>query len=171
MGGSIALEVSARGLGRVAGLALIDAHSGGDSPSRLEARSTQIAYAREHGLATLVREKLWPSYVHPSHLSDQDLLELVQAMAVGCGLEQFDRQGELLASRKDRTEVLTALEVPILLVAGADDVLCPEVLQVKMAQSAPAAHREQIEGCGHFAVLESAECVLHLLEGWLARCS
>lgn len=171
MGGSIALEVCAQGAARVTGLALVDAQPGVDLSGRREARQAQLAYAGEHGLAALIRDKLWPLYVHADRLADERLMQIIQGMAQRCGCEQFARHSDLLATRKDRMHVLSMLAVPVLLLAGEHDVLCPDALQIAMAQRLADGHYERIPGCGHFAVLEAPERVEALLLDWLRRCA
>jgi pimeloyl-ACP methyl ester carboxylesterase len=170
MGGSIALEVCAREPGRVAGLALLDAHPWADSPGRHAVRQSQLAFAQEHGLRALVRDRLWSSYVHPSRLDDAALLGLVQDMAEACGLAQFACQIDLLASRLQRLHVLAALRVPTLIAAGSDDVLCPRDWQQVMSTGLAQGVLAFIDGCGHFAVLESPQRAQVLLVDWLRTC-
>lgn len=170
MGGSIALEVCARDPGRVAGLALLDTHPWADPPGRHAARQGQLAYAHKHGLRALVRDQLWASYVPPSRRDDAALLRLVQDMAEACGLAQFACQIDLLASRQQRLEVLAALQVPTLIAAGSDDALCPPDWQQAMSARLAQGTLAFIDGCGHFAVLESPQRAQLLLVDWLRVC-
>ncbi len=176
LGGSIALEIGALAPQRLLGLALIDAHPYGEAvpgstpAARQAARIEQLEHARRHGLADLVRRRLWPSYVAEQRLQDAALRERIAAMAERCGLAAFERQIEMMRQRVDRRAVLAALPVPTLVAWGRDDRLCPDAWQQAYTAAHPQLRRAALPGCGHFAVLEDPPALAeHLLE-WLDAC-
>ena len=150
----------------VAGLALIDTHPWADPPGRAEARRAQLALARQQGLPAVIAQ-LWPGYVHPHRQGDEALRAIVTAMAQACGLAQYERQLGLLASRADRTAVLAALRVPVLVAAGLQDALCPAGWQQAMHELNAGSALRLLEEAGHFAVLERPAEMAQALLAWL----
>nr|CBA30065.1 hypothetical protein Csp_A15290 [Curvibacter putative symbiont of Hydra magnipapillata] len=167
MGGSIALEICAQAPHRVEGLALVSCQARGDSRVGAETRSKLVEYATQFGLGTLVRDKLWPLYVHQSRLNDQSLLEAVIAMAERAGMQSYKSQGQLLASRSDHLKTLASLTVPVAIVAGDSDLLCTPIHQAEMMSVSRNGKRTEIQNCGHMSPLEHPQSVLSALSTWL----
>lgn len=171
MGGSVALEICAQAAERVAGLALVGSQPRGETTERTQARSTSVDFARAHGIEMLVQEQLWPIYVHPDRRDDPAMQELVVSMASDAGFAAYERQHRLLASRRDHSATLAALDVPVLIAAGDSDALCPPALQAQMAAVARRSVRVEFRRCGHLAPLEAPSPLAAALADWLAASS
>ena len=168
MGGSVALEICAQAPQRVRALALISCQPRGDVPGSAQARAGDVAHARLHGIAALVRERLWSRYVHPCHLDDAPMLAAVLAMAQDAGVQAYETQHLLLASRRDHLDTLAALDVPVLVAGGDADQLCPPSAQSDMADRVRQAVRVQLSGCGHLSPLEAPQALAAVMAEWLS---
>lgn len=167
MGGSVALELCAQAPHRVEALALISCQPRGDSKEGADARSTFLSYAAEFGMSALIRERLWPNYVHSTRLSDQALLDAVCAMAERAGILSYQSQHRLLASRRDHSATLASLQVPVAIVSGDSDLLCTPAQQVEMLTMSRFARSTEIKKCGHLSPLEDPGSVSTALCSWL----
>lgn len=171
MGGSVALEICALAADRVAGLALVSSQPHGEPSERTLARAAWVEFAHAHGVEALVREHLWPNYVHPGMRGDMALLGTVLDMACDVGLGAYECQHLLLASRRDHATTLAMLEMPVLVAGGDSDALCAPALQALMARSARRATRVEFSDCGHFCPLEAPAPLAAALCDWLAASS
>jgi pimeloyl-ACP methyl ester carboxylesterase len=66
-------------------------------------------------------------------------------------------------------EALLRIEVPVLVVSGEYDVVCPRRAAEIMLEHLPAAEYEEIPGAGHLLTDEAPEAVTAILRAWLGR--
>lgn len=169
LGGLIALEMVAQQPERVARLALVGAGAGPETPEGAAVRRAGATQAEAKGLAEHVREDLWPRYHAQVRDADRILLPLLASMAEAVGLATYKVQISLALSRADSRPRLAALAMPLLLVCGGADRLCPPERHAEIAERVPSARRETLADCGHFAPLERPQAVRELLRDWLAK--
>lgn len=166
LGAIVALELAAQAPHRIAAMALVagNAHA---VPAADHAPRRSAVAGIDPG--RLVSETLWPRYVHPSRLQDDCLRALIAAMAKACPAGTAERQTELALSRADSRPRLGRLAMPVLILSGADDVIAPPELQAEMADSFPQAQWTQVNGAGHFLLLEQAAACSAAFSTWLAQ--
>jgi pimeloyl-ACP methyl ester carboxylesterase len=152
MGGYCALEIVARAPERVAALGLVDTSARPDTPEGRANREKQIARAPTE--LTAIIEELLPKWVHPSRLADEDVADVVRAMAREGGAEVFARQQRAIISRADSRPRLAAIRCPAVVICGRQDTLLPLEVHEEMARGIPGAALELIDDCGHLAPLE-----------------
>jgi pimeloyl-ACP methyl ester carboxylesterase/predicted ester cyclase len=169
LGGIVALEVASLAPERVLGLALIDANVRAIDPELLAERRSEWNAGVTSGPAAHVRDRLWPSYVAPAAIDDAALQALIVAMAEAVGSDAMAAQAEMVLTRSDGLDRLAALQVPTLILAGAEDALCPPALQRAAAARLPDATLALIDGAGHFAPLERPAEVAAHVAAWLDR--
>lgn len=171
LGGIIALEVAALAPDRVCGLALIDCNVRAIDPAVLLERRAQWSAGVASGPVAHVRDRLWASYVAPDAADDAALQQLIVDMAAQFGSDGLAAHAELVLTREDGLERLSQIVVPTLILAGAEDALCPPAIQHEMARRATNATLVLIEGAGHFAPLEKPTAVAEHVAVWLERVS
>jgi pimeloyl-ACP methyl ester carboxylesterase len=159
MGGYCALELARQAPERLRALVLVGARVDADSPERREGRAATIALIREQGV-----EALWED-MRPKLLSAEAGREVV-ALARQIALEQRpdDLVGalEAIRDRRDSTDVVAALECPVLFAVGTSDPF------VSPAEAPPTAELRTFE-TGHLASLERPGEFNAALEEFLAR--
>jgi pimeloyl-ACP methyl ester carboxylesterase len=168
MGAIVALEVARIAPERLAGLVLIALNASADLPERSAVRPGQQRRVAAGQLARIVSDELKPNYLAAANRRDRDLLRLTMRMALDLGPEVFIRQSEALRTRPDLRPVLRGLEVPTLLLCGAEDALCPPLWHRDWANRIGGQARlEVIEGAGHLLPLERPVQTSEALLGWL----
>lgn len=170
LGGYAALEVYRQAKQRIAGLALLDTGARADAEEAKQAR-TRMVQAMGSGAATLdqIAAGFAARVVHSSHLNDMDLLRLLADMASAVGIEGFAKQQQAAMGRPDNREMLTTLQVPVLVLCGREDQVTPLALSEEMAKLLPDAELVIVETSGHMTTLEQPEAVMSALAGWLTR--
>lgn len=167
MGGYVAFEIMRRAPGRVSRLALLDTSASPDTPARAGERRAAIA-SLELGRFVGVTGRMLPQLVHRDHLAGP-VGQAVQAMALRVGGDAFVRQQRAILGRIDSRPGLGAIEVPTLVVVGAQDVLTPPADARAIHDGIAGSVLEVIEGCGHLPPMEVPGRTSAVLRAWLEQ--
>jgi pimeloyl-ACP methyl ester carboxylesterase len=161
MGGYIALAFARLHRGRLARLGLCDTRAAPDTLEGRTARNDSIALVDAEGVGALV-ERMLPKLLSPS--ASTEVRE--QVRAVGRSQSPAGVKAALAAmrDRADAREWLPAIDVPTMVVVGADDTLTPPSESESMFAKLPRAKLEQIPHAGHLANLEAPAAFTAALE-------
>ena len=166
MGGYVALEIMRQAPERVLGLALLDTNARADSAAAPALRTLAITQASTDFAGVVTG--LTPRLLHPAHLADKALVEVIETMAHSLGPDVFKRQQTAIMGRLDSRPHLNAIRCPSLVLCGREDLLTPVELHEEMAAGIPGAKLVVIEHCGHMSALEQAQQVNAALQSWLS---
>jgi 3-oxoadipate enol-lactonase len=112
-----------------------------------------------------------PGVYHPVYLeANKDLLDLRAKQFASLPKDYFDGQIALydtFMSDLNLTPFLHQIKVPVLIVAGEDDVLKPRRFSDIMAKEIPHAQYALIPECGHVTIFEKPEVLSSLLLGFI----
>ena len=150
LGGFVALEILRRAPERLLGVVLVAGNAHPDRPEMASVRRAQAAFARTDGMDALVRGSIadWGLADLP------DVAERVSTMARAVGGHVLARQAEMNLSRPDYRTVVERASVPVLVVAGERDPLCPP----DRYAAAAAGHSGRLvvlAGRGHYLPIEA----------------
>jgi pimeloyl-ACP methyl ester carboxylesterase len=153
LGAIIALEIAAQAPDRVERLALI-----GCNPGMLDGDAARIraALSRDEFVAS--------SFDH----ADPVIHALIDEMAADTSAEDYAQQTRITLTRHDSRPRLAALTMPVLILCGCEDRICPAALSIEMAASVPHSRLALIDGAGHYVTLEQPQAVAAELSAWLA---
>ena len=165
MGGILAMEVARQAPGRVERIALLDTNPLPEAEEVKALRRERMARVEAGALAEVVRDEMKPLYLAERRA---DLLDLCLDMALALGPEVFLRQSRALMDRPDQTATLRALDVPALVIHGAEDRLVPLERARLMAGLLRRATLEVVPGAGHLPPVERPEATTAALARWLA---
>jgi pimeloyl-ACP methyl ester carboxylesterase len=168
MGGYVAFEVLRQAPARVTRLALLDTSARPDTDEARENRRNLIELARR-GQFDEVHARLWPRLVAPNHQTDKSLEDLVLGMMHDTGPDAFVRQQTAIMGRPDSRPLLPSIEIPTLLLVGAEDVITPPEIAREMAEAIEWASLVIIPGAGHLSSLEAPDPVGEAMQEWLSR--
>lgn len=166
MGGYVALEALRRAPERVERIALLDTSARADTPEAMQNRERLIALARS-GRFDEVIDGLWPRLVAPERLGDAALRARVEAMARAIGPDAFVRQQRAIIARRDQRDLLPGIEIPTLVLVGAQDVVTPPELADEIAEPIEWASLVRVPECGHLSTMERPEAVCAALDAWI----
>lgn len=167
MGGIVAFEAWRQATVRIAGIALLNTTPFADSPARQATRLSQIDRVKRGQLRSVVMEELKPNYLGARSKGDQALLDEIYAMAASLGPEVFIRQSRALMSRKDSVETLSTINSPTIIIAGAEDDVCPPELHEIMHRGIEESKLLVVPGSGHLSTIEATEVVTKALSDFL----
>ena len=166
MGGYAALEIMRQAPERVLGLALLDTNARADSAAATALRTLAITQASTDFAGVVT--SLTPRLLHPDHLANKAIVEVIETMAHTLGPEVFKRQQTAIMGRIDSRPFLPAIRCPSLVLCGREDLLTPVELHEEMAAGIPGAKLVVVEHCGHMSALEQPQQVNAALQTWLA---
>lgn len=162
LGGLIGLELLAQAPERVAGMAVVCAGGGVDSPEgaaqrRFDERRAAEIGMRRHASEMFVRfgatESLRDSYIE---------------MTARQSLELYRRQNDLALSRQDRRAEVAALATPLALISAQGDPLCMPSRHSAWKTPAPRAQSIVLADAGHLLPLEQPQALAACLATWIS---
>jgi pimeloyl-ACP methyl ester carboxylesterase len=166
MGGIVAMEMSAQAPERIERLALLDTNPLAERPEVQARRGPQMAAVQAGRLAGVMRDEMKPNYLAEGP-GKAAILDLCMEMALALGPEVFVRQSLALRDRADRQEALRALDVPALVLCGAEDRLCPPERHHLLHGLLRRSRLVIVPGAAHLPTLERAEVTTRALADWL----
>ena len=155
MGGYVLFRLWARHRGRVRGLVLADTKASADTPEAREGRLQMARAAAEQGSPAPAMAML-PRLLSPAS-QDRPIAEQVKAMIASTPAQTVADAQRGMAARQDSTDLLASIDVPVLVVVGAEDVITPSSEAQAMVERLPNARLEIIPGAGHLANLENPD--------------
>jgi len=166
LGAIVALEIMRRAPARVTRLALLNASARGASPAQIDSWA-QWRGRTEAGEFEAVADELARLTLPPAH-RDPELVARNLDMARAIGSAGLLRQLAAQTSRPDSRSSLGAIDVPVLVVSGELDEVCPPELQRELAELCPTAELVTVPEAGHMAPLEQPSRVAAVLLRWLS---
>lgn len=166
-GAIVALEVVRQAAaGRVTRIALTGASARAGSSAQQRAWTSMRDRCRDGDFASVAAELSRATL--PASRRGGELVDRGLDMAETVGIRGFLAQLAAQSTRPDSRPSLAAIDVPALVLIGADDEVCPPALQVELARGIPDAVVVELAGVGHMAPLEAPDAVARELRAWLA---
>jgi pimeloyl-ACP methyl ester carboxylesterase len=166
LGAIVALEVVRQAPQRVTGLALVNAS--GRGPSDAQQASWAATLARlDQGEFAQVATELSRLTLPNGQREDADLVSTNQRMADHVGETGLRRQLRAQQARTSYLDALGSIAVPVLVVSGALDEICPPARQEEIVAHCPPARLVELADTGHMAPLERPQALAAHLRQWL----
>ncbi len=168
MGGYVGFQVAARIPERIAGLVLVDTRAEADTAEGRRAREASIRRIGEEGAAAFLASFV-PNLVGattrqraPRFLHDLEDIgsEAPAHVLAGCLRGMMERP--------DSRPLLAGLDVPALVLVGAEDAITPQEAAQAMAAALPRATLAVIPGAGHTPSVERPVAVADAVVAFLA---
>ena len=166
LGGDVALDIVRRIPERVQRLILMATDPLAEPPQTAAAREMRMQAARAGRLSDAMRQEIPAQSLADTPWRDE-VLALVQDMALGLGEGVYLRQSRALQRRPDQQKTLRRIKLPALILAGAQDALVPLRRQEFVANLMPFGSLQVIETAGHLLPLEEPEATSAAIEGFL----
>ncbi len=165
MGGYVALAFMERHPDLVRGLVLVGTRAGADTVEAAEKRRATATRVLREGPAFLV-DDMTPKMLAPGR-EDAGLARQVRALMAPSKAAGVASALEGMANRPDMTARLGQIQVPTLVITGAEDTLIPPSESALLAQHIAGAELAILPGAGHLVAFEQAEAFNGRLRAWL----
>ncbi|WP_062016933.1 alpha/beta fold hydrolase [Aureimonas sp. AU4] len=151
-GGHVAREVALLRPANLRGLVVMGASARAPADRAVfDQRRARI----EAGLAAEMNEDMARRIVFEEEGRGQEAADTFRRMAARAPTDRLLAQNEALATRPDRLGDLASVDVPTLLIWGAEDGFSPPAEGQLMAERMPDARFVELEACGHLPSLET----------------
>jgi pimeloyl-ACP methyl ester carboxylesterase len=157
IGGYVLFEFWRRFRDRIAALIFSNTRAGEDSPDQRAAREKQIQDVNERGPSALIEPALPKMLSETSMRSHPDRAEAARTLMSHMSVKGIGSALQGLAVRPDSTATLKTINVPTLIIAGAEDTLTPRSEAEIIHQGIAGSRLEIVPGAGHYAPLEEPE--------------
>ncbi len=164
LGGIVALELVRQAPERVTRLALLNASARPASEAQLSAWAAMREGVGRGEFATLIEEMARDNV---GSGRDPVLVDRWAEMARRIGPDGLERQLAAQATRPDSRPSLSRIEVPTVVVSGAEDEICRPELQAEIVEGVRGARHVVIAGGGHMTPLDHPREVADALAEWL----
>ena len=168
MGGYVALSIAERYPDRIKALILTNTRAAADTPEAAAKREQNAHWVESSGdiepvIAAMIPKLFAESTVknHPEVVKKlhQHMSRTVPRAVVGA------LRG--MAARPDRTDFLSRIAVPTLVIAGIEDAVVPPAEARAMAKAIPSGHFVEVPHAGHLAPLENHQATDAAILGFL----
>lgn len=166
MGGIVAMEICAQDPKRIEKLVLIDTNPLAELEEVKLKREPQISDALSGKLVNVIRDEMKPNYLASSENQDI-ILNICMEMALSLGPRVFINQSRALQGRSDQQNNLKVLDMPVLIMCGSEDKLCPIEKHELMHNMISNSKLEVIKNAGHLPTLEQPTKTTEVLKTWL----
>ena len=157
IGGYVLLELWRRAPERMTGLVFISSKPQPDAPANLVRRAEIIERARREGVTALFDGMAQTLLSETSRRERPEIVAEVRAVQAG------------LATRPDSVPTVSTIRVPVLAIAGEEDVSVTPA-EMEAFRSAPGGCEFHVlPGAGHFAAYEQPRKVAALMAPWLRQ--
>lgn len=167
MGGYVALAIAARAPDRLTGFAMLGSACAADSVEQAAGRQAIVEQANADFDA--VADRLARAMLSRASRADTALLADMRAMLLRAGADRFAEHQAAASARRDYCDLLPAIGVPALVLAGEEDAIVVPDRSREMAALLPDAALHMIAGCGHIPQREAPDATRTALAAWRAR--
>lgn len=151
LGAYLALEHALAHPQRVKSLTLIANSAQGLQPGEIATRQRVVTMLERNAYAGITRQRL-RELLHPAHLQDASITELIRHMGLDLGKDVLLAQFITTIERPDLMARLPEITCPVLIVGAEDDKLVnPDHLRAMAARLPHATLRMLDDGCGHMS--------------------
>lgn len=165
LGGIVAMAITRKAPERVARLCLASTNPHAPSARQRAGWAAQLERLAGGATARDLQVELLPLLHHPA--AGPDIVAQTLAMSDEVGEARLARQLELQSTRIDERAGLRRITVPTLVLAAADDALCPLDRHEEINALVPGSRLTVLPETGHLSPLERPDRVVSEIDEWL----
>lgn len=158
MGGYVCMEMIAQQPKRVLSLALVHSHVFADSEEKKVGRTQSMEFIKTNG-GSAQAEKMIPSLFSKTHFPNE-LVEILVGRGKSYGDNAWYFGMGAMRDRKDHTETMKKIDVPVLMVMGEKDGAVPVELAYKQSALVKRGSLSVYPEVGHMAMYENTATMI-----------
>ena len=163
MGGYVAFAFWRRHRERVRALVLADTRAAVDSDEGREKRRRMIEVARARGSATVADMQVNSMVGETTRERRPEVVETIRAMMAAAPVEGLVGAQQAMLARADSTPTLATIDVPTLILVGADDTITPPKEAQAIHERIRGSRLEILDQSGHICNLEQPAAFSHVM--------
>lgn len=168
MGGYVTMALCRRYPARVGGLLLVDTKSGSDPEAAAVNRERIASTVLAEDSVRVVLDDVFPALLGLTSVADRpDVVERVRGWVAAADPEGIAWAQRAMAVRVDALETLRGMDVPALVVVGAEDRLVSVADAELMVGALPQGRLALLPGSGHLSPVEVPDAFSTAVRAWL----
>lgn len=167
MGGYAAFSFARLFPERLLGLLFADTRPAADTADARAGRQKSAEFVLQHGSAELAKQLL-PKFIGAAAQADESIADKVHGMIEAAPPKVVADLLSALGSRRDSSDILSRIQVPTLVVSGAEDAITPAAEAHEWSAKITGAKYVEIPGAGHLANVERPAAFNQAVSQWLA---
>ena len=168
MGGIVAMEIYSQEPKRIEKLILMDTNPKAELDEVKLKREPQIKEVNKGKLLEVMRDEMKPNYLAESE-NKRSVLNVCMDMALTLGPDVFINQSRARQSRLDQQNTIQSIKIPVLIMCGSEDKLCPVERHEMMHNMISDSDLIIINNAGHMPTLEQPRETTEVIKEWLMR--
>ena len=168
MGGIVAMEIYSQEPNRIEKLILMDTNPKAELDEVKLKREPQIREVNKGKLLEVMRDEMKPNYLAESE-NKRSVLNVCMDMALTLGPDVFINQSRALQTRADQQNTIQSIKIPVLIMCGSEDKLCPVERHEMMHNMICDSDLKIINNAGHMPTLEQPRETTEVIKEWLMR--
>jgi pimeloyl-ACP methyl ester carboxylesterase len=169
MGGYIVFAFYRKYAHRLRGLILAATRAAADSPAGRQARDQMMELAREKGVGAIADAMLPKMLAPQTYQARPELVERARSIMLEVSLEGVLGDLAALKKRPDSTPTLAQIDVPTLILHGADDQIIPLSEAEAMREGIRGSKLVVVPQAGHLLGLENTKVFNKEVKAFLDR--
>ncbi len=169
MGGYVALALWRRHPTRIRALILCDTRAGSDDEAGRERRRQQIKLANEVGPRAVAAQVMEGMVGRTTRERSPEVVVELERLLDRAPLEGVVGALQAMIDRPDSTPDLATIDVPTLVISGAEDVLIPPREARALHEAIQGSSLEILEHAGHVPNVERPAAFNHVVGEFLSR--
>jgi 3-oxoadipate enol-lactonase len=154
MGGYAAFALYRRAARYFQGMLLADTRSQADTPEGIAGRRKMLALVAESGPPAIADEMIPKLLGETTRRERPEIVSQVRGIILEQRAESIVAAVNALMTRPDSTPLLSKIDVPTLVVVGAEDTLTPPPLSEQMQAAIRGAQLAVVPAAGHLSSIE-----------------
>ena len=167
MGGYVALDVLKKAKGRVKKAVLCNTSARADAPERQRQRQMEVALGEEAFVKNRQDDTHYRAFISEKSFSNKALIARLRDISMRVGYGCFKRHQMACATRPESLSFLQQIDIPVLLIGGAEDTLIPPALQAEMQEKIKGSVFTILPEAGHITQMEAADALTVELDKFL----
>lgn len=164
MGGYVALAVLKKAKGRVKKAALCNTSARADTPERRMERAAEIALGEEAYIKARHEDGHYNDIISKKSAQNAALIATLRDTSLRVGYGCFSRHQTACAGRHESLSFLPQIDMPVLVIGGAEDALIPPALQRELHENIKGSRLAILPDAGHIAQMETADAMTEELD-------
>lgn len=169
MGGYVAFEFYRRFREHIGGLILVATRAAADTAVARENRDKMIDLVQRRGVTAVVQPMLDVLFSPKTYKSDPELVQFVRGLIETASSEGVIGALQAMKERPDSVATLPTIDVPVLIIHGADDQIIPLGEAEEMAAAIPDSKLVVLPDAGHMPNLEQPDAFNDAVIDFLER--
>lgn len=167
MGGYVAFEFLRHFPKKLRGLAFFATRATADTPAARENRIKSIEAMEHFGLEPFAKKAVKSQLGKTTQEKNPELIAHVLKLMTANKAEAAIAAQHAMAARRDSSDLLSSVDLPVLIAAGEEDILSPPEEMRSLHEQIRASQFHVIPQCGHLLNLEQPETFQAIFRNFL----